>query len=133
MAGLLVLLTACTGTRSGDAASPSATSPTSTTNKNFIRLVVPPGPVQNGDVDAKTDWVTPFEEQTGCRVDLVNAPTDAAVYADLTKGVGNSYYDGVLASPAVAARATGHDLDNAKNSCPGRSSARGSPPSGRWA
>jgi putative spermidine/putrescine transport system substrate-binding protein len=102
VAGLLVLLTACTGTRSGNAASPSTTSPTSTTNKNFIRLVVPPGPVQNGDVDAKTDWVTPFEEQTGCRVDLVNAPTDAAVYADLTKGIGNSYYDGVLASPAVA-------------------------------
>ncbi|MBV9793853.1 MAG: ABC transporter substrate-binding protein [Actinobacteria bacterium] len=107
VAGLLVLLTACTGTRSGSTATPGATSPTSTTNKDFIRLVVPPGPVQNGNVDPRNDWVTPFEEQTGCRVDLVNAPTDAAVYADLTKGIGNSYYDGVLASPTVAGQLIG--------------------------
>jgi putative spermidine/putrescine transport system substrate-binding protein len=105
VAGLMVLLAACTGTRSGDnlpGATPSATGPTSATNPNFIRLIVPPGPVQNGEVDTTTDWVTPFEEQSGCRVELMTAPTDAAAYADLTKGIGDSYYDGILASPELA-------------------------------
>ena len=105
--GLMVLLTACTGTRTGVgtpvAAPSSAGGPTSLSNPNYIRLVVPPGPVQNGGVDAQTDWVTPFEEQSGCRVELANAATDAAAYADLTKGHGVTY-DGVLASPTVAGR-----------------------------
>jgi putative spermidine/putrescine transport system substrate-binding protein len=112
----MVLLAACTGTRSGDnlpGATPSATGPTSATNPNYIRLIVPPGPVQNGEVDTTTDWVTPFEEQSGCRVELTTAPTDAAAYADLTTGTGESYYDGILASPEVAGR-----LINAKAVAP---------------
>jgi putative spermidine/putrescine transport system substrate-binding protein len=110
VAGLLVLLTACTGTRSGanlPGATPSATGPTSATNPNFIRLIVPPGPVQNGEVDTTTDWVTPFEEQSGCRVELTTAPTDAAAYADLTTGEGGTFYDGILASPQVTGRLIG--------------------------
>jgi putative spermidine/putrescine transport system substrate-binding protein len=100
--GLMVLLAACTGTRSGVKASPSPTGPTASSNPNFIRLVVPPGPVQNGEVDVKTDWVTPFEQQSGCLVELVNAPTDTLAYEDVTKGASTSFYDGVLASPEVA-------------------------------
>jgi putative spermidine/putrescine transport system substrate-binding protein len=105
VAGLMILLAACSGTRTGKPsanASPSPTGPTATTNPNFIRLVVPPGPVQNGSVDAKSDWVTPFEEQSGCLVELRSANTDADAYKDLTYGIGNSYYDGILASPEVA-------------------------------
>jgi putative spermidine/putrescine transport system substrate-binding protein len=116
VAGLMVLLAACTGTRSGDnlpGATPSATGPTAATNPNFIRLIVPPGPVQNGEVDTSTDWVTPFEEQSGCRVELTTAPTDAAAYADLTTGEGKSFYDGILASPEVAGQ-----LINAKAVAP---------------
>jgi putative spermidine/putrescine transport system substrate-binding protein len=107
VAGLMVLLAACTGTRSGDnlpGASPSPTGPTSAANPNFIRLIVPSGPVQNGAVDTGTDWVTPFEEQSGCRVELTVAPTDAAAYADLTTGEGETFYDGILASPEVTGR-----------------------------
>jgi putative spermidine/putrescine transport system substrate-binding protein len=105
VAGLIISLAACHGTRSGNtaaSATPATPDVTSSANPNFIRLVVPPGPVQNGQVDAKTDWVTPFEEQSGCLVKLTSAPTDAVAYEDLTKGIGNSYYDGVLASPDVA-------------------------------
>ena len=106
VAGVMILLAACSGTRTGKkpgaAASPTSTAGTSLANSNFIRLVVPPGPVQNGNVDPKTDWVTPFEQQSGCLVELRTANTDADGYQDLTHGIGNSYYDGVLASPEVA-------------------------------
>jgi putative spermidine/putrescine transport system substrate-binding protein len=97
----MVLLAACSGTRTGPpeaSASPSPTGPTSTSNPNFIRVVVPGGAVQNGSVNPKTDWVTPFEEQSGCLVQLRTANTDADAYKDLTYGIGNSYYDAIMAS-----------------------------------
>ena len=68
----------------------------------MVRLIVPAGPVQNGNVDPRADWVTAFEQQTGCRIELKNASTDAQALADITRGVGRSYYDGILASPEVA-------------------------------
>jgi len=105
VAGVMTLLAACSGTRTGPpeaSASPSPTGPTSTSNPNYIRIVVPPGAVQDGSVNPKMDWVTPFEEQSGCLVELRSADTDADAYKDLTYGIGNSYYDGILASPEVA-------------------------------
>lgn len=116
VAGVTVLLAACSGTRTGPpaaSASPSPTGPTSTSNPNFIRVVVPGGAVQNGSVNPKTDWVTPFEEQSGCLVELRTANTDADAYKDLTYGIGNSYYDAILASPTVAGQ-----LMNAKAVAP---------------
>jgi len=47
------VLAACSGTRTGPpeaSASPSPTGPTSTSNPNYIRIVVPPGAVQDGSV-----------------------------------------------------------------------------------
>jgi putative spermidine/putrescine transport system substrate-binding protein len=67
-----------------------------------VRLVVPAGPVQTGNVDPEADWVTAFARQTGCRIELQYASTDAQALADITGGVGRSYYDGILASPEVA-------------------------------
>ncbi len=69
----------------------------------MLRLVVPPGPVQNGNVIPQVDWVTPFEKQTGCQVDLKNANTDAEAAKDITAG--GSYYSGILASPELAGAA----------------------------
>ena len=112
LAGALVLLAGCSGTRTGTShaasaapaatASPGSPPASSTPSRGVIRLIVPPGPVQNGNVNPKADWVTPFEQQTGCRVQLKNASTDAQAVADITRGIGRSYYDGILASPAVA-------------------------------
>ncbi len=68
----------------------------------MVRLVVPAGPVQSGNVDPKADWVTAFEHQTGCQIELRNAGTDAQALADITRGVGRSFYDGILASPEAA-------------------------------
>ncbi len=67
--------------------------------QGILRLVVPPGPVQNGEVNTKDDWVTPFEKQTGCRVTLKNAGTDAEAVGYMTQ---NNFYDGILASPEAA-------------------------------
>lgn len=64
-----------------------------------LRLVVPPGPVQDGNVNLNDDWVTPFQKQTGCRVTLKNANTDAQAVQFMTQ---NDFYDGVLASPEAA-------------------------------
>jgi putative spermidine/putrescine transport system substrate-binding protein len=109
LAAALVLLAGCSGT---PAAAPQAGATAAATAsrgstasavpaRGVIRLVVPPGPVQNGNVDPKVDWVTPFERQTGCVVVLKNASTDTQAVSDVTRGTGQSYYDGVLGSPEV--------------------------------
>ncbi len=108
LAGTLILLAGCSGTRTGPSPAVSA-SPAGTVSgaasavpgNGVLRLVVPPGPVQNGNVNPQDDWVTPFEEQTGCRVELKNADTDAQAINDINQGVGRYYYDGVLGSPEV--------------------------------
>ena len=109
-AGLMVVLAACTGTRSGPptpSAKAAATSVTSSANPDFIRVVVPPGLVQDGTLDAKTDWVTPFEQQSGCLVKLTTEPTDADAYHDVAEGSGRSFYSAVLASPELAGELIG--------------------------
>ena len=106
----MVVLAACTGTRSGPptpSAKAAATSVTSSANPNFIRVMVPPGLVQDGTLDPKTDWVTPFEQQSGCLVRLTTEPTDADAYHDLTTGTGSSFYSAVLASPELAGQLIG--------------------------
>jgi spermidine/putrescine-binding protein len=66
----------------------------------MLRLVVMPGPVQNGNVNPQADWVTPFEKRTGCRVELTNAYSDVQAESDIAGG--GAAYDGILASPEVA-------------------------------
>jgi spermidine/putrescine-binding protein len=110
VAGLMVVLAACTGTRSGPptpSAKAAATSVTSSANPDFIRVVVPPGLVQDGTLDAKTDWVTPFEQQSGCLVKLTTESTDADAYHDVAEGSGRSFYSAVLASPELAGELIG--------------------------
>lgn len=110
LTGVLVLLAGCSGTRTGTSPSASA-APAATASgaslvpaapsRGTIRLVVTPGPVQNGNVDPRYNWVTPFEQRTGCQVLLKNASTDAQAVGDITQGAGRSYYDGVLGDPEV--------------------------------
>src|SRR5271166_3770308 len=110
LTGALVLLAGCSGTTSSTShaasTAPAAASPDSSTSgvpsRGVVRLVVPDGPVQNGNVDPKADWVSGFEKRTGCQIELKYASTDAQAVVDITRGVGRSYYDGVLASPEVA-------------------------------
>jgi putative spermidine/putrescine transport system substrate-binding protein len=106
LAGVVLLVAGCSGgsgTHAGGAA-PAGTAGTASSSasasQNMLRLVVPPGPVQNGNVIPQVDWVTPFQKQTGCQVYLKNANSDAQAAKDITTG--GSYYSGVLASPEVA-------------------------------
>jgi putative spermidine/putrescine transport system substrate-binding protein len=103
LTGVLVLLAGCSGTRTGatPAAVANSAAPSSSLSAGLIRLVVPPGPVQNGNVNPRYDWVTPFEQRTGCQVLLKNASTDAQAVRDISQGAGRSYYDGVLGDPEV--------------------------------
>lgn len=106
LAGALIMLAGCSGTGPSPAASASPAGTVSgaasaVPDNGVLRLLVPPGPVQNGNVDPRDDWVTPFEQQTGCQVELKYAETDAQAINDVNKGVGRSYYDGVLGSPEV--------------------------------
>jgi len=108
LAGALILLAGCSGTSTGPSPAASA-SPAGTVSgaasavpdNGVLRLVVAPGPVQNGNVDPRDDWVTPFEQQTGCHVELRNAETDAQAISEISLGIGRYYYDGVLGSPEV--------------------------------
>ncbi len=108
LAGALILLAGCSGSITAPSPAASA-SPAGTVSgaasavpdNGVLRLVVPPGPVQNGNVDSREDWVTPFERQTGCKVELKNAETDAQAINDVNQGIGRYYYDGVLGSPEV--------------------------------
>jgi hypothetical protein len=45
------------------------------TDTRQVRLLAPPGYVEDGSTLPKSDWVTPFERRTGCEV-------DARVYDD---------------------------------------------------
>lgn len=108
LAGALILLAGCSGTSTGPSPAASA-SPAGTVSgaasavpdNGVLRLVVPAGPVQTGNIDPRDDWVTPFEQQTGCQVELRDAGTDALAINDVNRGIGRSYYDGVLGSPEV--------------------------------
>jgi putative spermidine/putrescine transport system substrate-binding protein len=108
LAGALILLVGCSGSSTGPSpaasASPAGTgsgAASAVPDNGLLRLVVPPGPVQNGNVDSREDWVTPFEHQTGCRVELKITDTDAEAINAVNRGIGRYYYDGVLGSPEV--------------------------------
>lgn len=109
-AGGLIVLAACSGTAGGSGTGGGAASPWPTAltapaaslgpGEGVLRLIVPPGPVQNGNVNPQADWVTPFEKQTGCQVELRNASSDVQAVRDIAGG--GAAYDGILASPEAA-------------------------------
>ncbi|HEY8480748.1 MAG TPA: extracellular solute-binding protein [Spirillospora sp.] len=65
-----------------------------------LTLVTLPGSVESGTSDPRVDWVTPFEERTGCKVGLKVARTPEEM-TDLMRDRGRRY-DGVVAPPEVA-------------------------------
>ena len=103
LAGIALIAGCSSGAAHGHATATAASPPGS--GQGTLHLVVPPGPVQNGNVDPRIDWATPFEKQTGCTVVLKNANSDAEAVHYLT-APGFSY-DGVLASPEEAGQLIG--------------------------
>lgn len=74
-----------------------------------LRLLGVSGNVEDGSPDPRVDWVSSFEHRTGCDVSYSQVPSVNAIQAAFRQH-GGGYYDGVLASPAVAGQLIGAGL-----------------------
>ncbi|TDC87930.1 ABC transporter substrate-binding protein [Actinomadura sp. 7K507] len=92
-------LVACSG---GDEEPRGVTQVASTLGpgEGMLNLVTLPGSIESGSSDPRVDWVTPFEERTGCKIGLKTVQTPEEM-AGLMRD-GNRRYDGVAAPPEVA-------------------------------
>ena len=93
-----LIVTAC-GTDTGG--SPEASAITEIgEGEGELNLVIWAGYAENGQTDAAFDWVTPFEEETGCEVNATNM-------SDSNNGVSliqSGEYDGISASGDATTR-----------------------------
>ncbi|MFC0041182.1 extracellular solute-binding protein [Actinomadura rayongensis] len=103
-AGLAALVLALGGCGGGEARKADAAPVAGTVGggEGELNLVVLPGDIENGGTDRRVDWVTPFQERTGCTVSWRTA-RDAQEMTDLVSNPARRY-DGVLAPPEVAGR-----------------------------
>ncbi|NDU74446.1 extracellular solute-binding protein [Actinomadura sp. DSM 109109] len=67
-----------------------------------LNLVALPGSVESGGTDPRVDWVTPFQERTGCKIGMKVVKTPEEM-ADLMRDR-DRRYDGLAAPPEVAGR-----------------------------
>ena len=65
-----------------------------------LTLVTWPGYTEGGTSDPRVDWVTPFQERTGCRVDIRYAASGADMVAQMSNP--SRRFDGIAAPPEVA-------------------------------
>lgn len=94
-------LTAC----SEDADEPTGVARVASTlgpGEGMLNLLTLPGSIESGGTDPRVDWVTPFQERTGCKVGLKVVKTPEEM-ADLMRNR-DRRYDGVAAPPEVAGR-----------------------------
>ncbi|TYK48283.1 ABC transporter substrate-binding protein [Actinomadura decatromicini] len=70
--------------------------------EGMLNLLALPGSIESGGTDPRVDWVTPFQERTGCKVGLKVVKTPEHM-ADLMRD-DDRRYDGVAAPPEVAGR-----------------------------
>jgi len=92
----LLLLAACGG--GGGGGGGGATGPTALAQlgqgEGQVDLVAWAGYVEDGSTDPKVDWVTPFEQKTGCNVNVTVGNTSDEMVTLMRSGK----YDGVSAS-----------------------------------
>ena len=65
-----------------------------------VNIVAWPGYIERGETDAKFDWVTKFEEASGCKVNVKTANTSDEMVALMNEGG----FDLVTAPGAAALR-----------------------------
>ncbi|HYJ77173.1 MAG TPA: spermidine/putrescine ABC transporter substrate-binding protein, partial [Actinomycetes bacterium] len=65
-----------------------------------VNIVAWAGYVEDGSTDPSVDWVTPFEEETGCQVNVKTAPTSD----DMVNLMKTGQYDVVSASGDASLR-----------------------------
>ena len=116
-AAALIALTACGGDDGGDDAADGGGDSGTTTDQGFtppdlkamtelgepegeVNIVAWAGYVEDGSTDPSVDWVTPFEEETGCQVNVKTAPTSD----DMVNLMKTGQYDVVSASGDASLR-----------------------------
>jgi putative spermidine/putrescine transport system substrate-binding protein len=99
MAGVVALLAAACG--GGASGTPAPSLPQEIgAGEGELNLVIWAGYAEKGEVDPAFDWVTPFEEKTGCKV-------NATAMTDSNNGVSlmqSGDYDGISASGDATSR-----------------------------
>ncbi len=82
-----------------DAAAPAATTAAEAL-EGQVDIVAWPGYIERGETDKNYDWVTPFEQDTGCKVNIKTAGTSDEMVSLMTQGG----YDLVTASGDASLR-----------------------------
>ncbi len=104
-AGLMVILAACGGTAS---VAPTSNLPQSIgPAESKLNLIAWTGYVESGKSDPKVDWVTPFQNQTGCTINVKFADTSDEMVTLMRQG-GGTVWDGVSASGDATNRLIAH-------------------------
>jgi len=98
LTALVLALAACGGDGDGGAGGGGATKATALAQlgegEGRVDLIAWAGYVEDGSTDPKVDWVTPFEKQTGCNVNVTIGNTSDEMVTLMKSGK----YDGVSAS-----------------------------------
>jgi putative spermidine/putrescine transport system substrate-binding protein len=79
---------------------PAATTADTTTLEGQVDIVAWPGYIERGETDKAYDWVTQFEQDTGCKVNVKTAGTSDEMVSLMTQGG----YDLVTASGDASLR-----------------------------
>src|SRR5207245_10525314 len=87
-AGLMVILAACGGTAS---VAPTSNLPQSIGHaESKLNLIAWAGYVDSGKSDPKVDWVTPFQNQTGCAINVKFADNSDQMGTLIRRGDGDA-------------------------------------------
>jgi putative spermidine/putrescine transport system substrate-binding protein len=99
---LLATLACCVAAcgKKQEAAQQSAPAAAVASNEGQVDIVAWPGYIERGDSDKKYDWVTKFESDTGCKVNVKTAGTSDEMVSLMTQGG----YDLVTASGDASLR-----------------------------
>ncbi|MCJ7452464.1 MAG: extracellular solute-binding protein, partial [Steroidobacteraceae bacterium] len=96
---LTLVLAGCARKKEEQVAEAPAAAP-ATTLEGQVDIVAWPGYIERGETDAAYDWVTPFEAETGCKVNVKTAGTSDEMVSLMTQGG----YDLVTASGDASLR-----------------------------
>ncbi len=87
MASIATIVTAC-GRQQEEAASPAAATPAATATglEGQVDIVAWPGYIERGETDRNYDWVSKFETDTGCKVNVKTAGTSDEMVSLMIQG-----------------------------------------------
>jgi putative spermidine/putrescine transport system substrate-binding protein len=102
VAACAALVVACSSEQKGSGQSPPKMIPLSTVGngEGQLNIIAWAGYAENGSNDKTVDWVTPFEQQTGCKVNVKIGNTSDEMVQLMRTG----QYDGVSASGDASLR-----------------------------